>query len=126
MTTLAAKVTAAFDKIAAARPQAIQTATIRKTAVSGGGPSDTSGGTATPTDYSVRVAVFSIPLPRVGYTLIDGTNIQATDYQVVVESFAVELEPGDKIIVTQGMLRVVDPGAIAPGGTVLAYDAVAR
>lgn len=124
--TLTAKVTAAFDKIAAKYPQAVQTATIRKTTITGGGPADPDGGTETVTDYTARVAVFDINRYRVGQETANGTAIAATDLQVVVEWFGAEIELGDKIIADRGTLSVIDPGKIAPGGTVLAWDTVCR
>lgn len=124
--TLATRITSAFDKIAAKAPQAVQTATIRKTTITGGGPSDPDGGTATNTDYTARVAVLHIQRHRVGQETAGGTAIQATDLQVVVEHFDAEIALGDKIIVDRGTLSVIDPGKIAPGGTTLAWDCVAR
>lgn len=121
MTTIRSKVTAAFDKIAARQPDAIQTGAIRRVERSGGGPSDPDGGAVTTTDYPARMAVFEIGADR-----IDGSNILAGDLQVVVEPISIEAAPEDKVICDRGTLTIVQLGRVASGGETALYDMVCR
>ena len=125
MATIASQVTGAFNKIAAKQPDAIQTGTIQQPTptASGGGPSDPTGGTAgtTPTPVSVRMAVFEIEERR-----IDGTNIQAGDYQVIVEPALIEVTLNDIITCDRGALTIAILGRVASGGQTALYDMVCR
>jgi hypothetical protein len=121
MATIRSKVTGAFDKIAAKQPDAIQTGAVRVTTLSGGGPSDPTGGTATTADTSARMAVFEIDERRV-----DGTNIKAGDYQVIVEPIAIEVTLADKVICDRGTLTIAKLGRVASGGETALYDMVCR
>ena len=125
MTTIRAKVTAAFDKIAAKQPDAIQTGSIQQPTpvASGGGPSDPTGGTpgTTPTPVVARMAVFEIDERRV-----DGTNIQAGDFQVIVEPIGIEITLADKVICDRGTLTIASLGRVASGGTTALYDMICR
>tara|TARA_R110000782_G_scaffold11741_5_gene35448 strand:+ start:8939 stop:9319 length:381 start_codon:yes stop_codon:yes gene_type:complete len=125
MATIASQVTGAFNKIAAKQPDAIQTGTIQQPTptASGGGPSDPTGGTAgtTPNSVSVRMAVFEIEERR-----IDGTNIQAGDYQVIVEPASIEVTLNDIITCDRGALTIAILGRVASGGQTALYDMVCR
>jgi hypothetical protein len=125
MTTIRSQVTGAFDKLAAQQPDVIQTGTIQQPTptASGGGPSDPTGGTAgtAPDPVSVRMAVFEIAERR-----IDGTNIQAGDYQVIVEPASIEVTLEDLIICQQGTLTIAVLGRVASGGETALYDMVCR
>ena len=125
MATIRSKVTAAFNNIAAKQPDAIQTATIqRPTPIStGGGPSDPTGGTpgTTPAPVTARAAVFEIDERRV-----DGTNIQAGDFQVIVEPISIEITLADKVICDRGTLTIARLGRVASGGTTALYDMICR
>jgi hypothetical protein len=125
MATIRSQVTGAFDKLAAQQPDAIQTGTIQQPTpkASGGGPSDPTGGTAgtPPGPVSVRMAVFEIAERR-----IDGTNIQAGDYQVIVEPASIEVTLDDLIICDRGTLTIAVLGRIASGGETALYDMVCR
>jgi hypothetical protein len=125
MATIRSRVTAAFDKIAAKQPDAIQTGTIQQPTptASGGGPSDPTGGTSgtTPDPVSVRMAVFEIAERR-----IDGENIQAGDYQVIVEPASIEITLDDLIICDRGTLTIAQLGRVASGGETALYDMVCR
>jgi len=125
MTTIRAKVTAAFDKIAAKQPDAIQTGSIQQPTpvASGGGPSDPTGGTpgTTPTPVAARMAVFEVDERRV-----DGTNIQAGDFQVIVEPISIEVTLADKVICDRGTLTIARLGRVASGGTTALYDMICR
>ena len=125
MATVRSRVTGAFDKLAARQPDVIQTGTIQQPTptASGGGPSDPTGGTAgtAPAPVSVRMAVFEIAERR-----IDGTNIQAGDFQVIVEPTSIEVTSNDLIICDRGTLTIADHGRVAPGGITLLYDMVCR
>lgn len=122
MTTIRSKVTAAFDKIAAKQPDAIQTGSVQQpTPVTGGGPSDPTGGTpgTAPDPISARMAVFEVDERR-----IDNTNIFAGDYQVIVEPIAVEITLADLIICDRGTLTIRKLGRVASGGQTALYDMV--
>jgi hypothetical protein len=125
MATIRSQVTSAFDKLAAQQPDAIQTGTIQQPTptASGGGPSDPTGGTAgtVPDLVSVRMAVFEIAERR-----IDGTNIQAGDYQVIVEPASIEVTLEDLIICDRGTLTIAILGRVASGGETALYDMVCR
>jgi hypothetical protein len=125
MATIRSQVTGAFDKLAAQQPDVIQTGTIQQPTptASGGGPSDPTGGTAgtAPDPVSVRMAVFEIAERR-----IDGTNIQAGDYQVIVEPASIEVTLEDLIICQQGTLTIAVLGRVASGGETALYDMVCR
>lgn len=125
MATIAAQVTSAFDKLASKQPDAIQTGTIQQPTptASGGGPSDPTGGTAgtTPAAVSARMAVFEISDQRV-----DGTNIKAGDFQVIVEPIGIEVTLADKITCDRGTLTIAKLGRVASGGETALYDMVCR
>jgi len=129
MATIAAQVTAAFNKIAAKQPDAIQAGTIKQPTpqATGGGPSDPTGGTAgtTPTAVTARMAVFLIDGSRV-----DGTNIKAGDFQVIVEPIGIEITSADLVTFSfAGVTKtrtIVDTGRVASGGQTALYDMVCR
>ena len=125
MATIRSKVTKAFDKIEAKQPDAIQTGTIQQPTptTTGGGPSDPTGGTAgTPPDpVPARMAVFEIAERR-----IDGTNIKAGDFQVIVEPIGIEVTLADKVICDRGTLTIKQLGRVASGGETALYDMVCR
>jgi hypothetical protein len=125
MATVRSQVTGAFDKLAAQQPDIIQTGTIQQPTptATGGGPSDPTGGTAgtTPAPVSVRMAVFEINEKR-----IDGTNIQAGDYQVIVEPTSIEITLDDLITCDRGTLTIAVLGRVASGGETALNDMVCR
>lgn len=125
MATIRSKVTGAFDRLAAKQPDAIQTGTIQQptVAATGGGPSDPTGGTAgvTPDPVSARMAVFEVAEKRV-----DGTNIKAGDFQVIVEPVGIEVTLADKVICDRGTLTIKRLGRVASGGETALYDMVCR
>ena len=125
MTTIRSKVTGAFDTLAAKQPDVIQTGTIQQPTptASGGGPSDPTGGTAgtAPAPVSVRMAVFEIAELR-----IDGTNIQAGDFQVIVEPTSIEITLDDLVICDRGTLTIAKLGRVASGGVTALNDLVCR
>lgn len=102
------------------------TGTITRTTITGGGPSDPSGGTTSEADTPLLMAVFEVSPDR-----IDGTNIKAGDFQAIVQASAdIEINTDDTLTVAYGgrelNLRVIRLGKIAPAGTVVAYDMVCR
>lgn len=125
MATIHSKVTQAFDKLAAKQPDAIQTGSIQQPTPqdTGGGPSDPTGGTpgVTPDPVAARMAVFEIDEKRV-----DGTNIKAGDYQVIVEPIGIEVTLADKVICDRGTLTIAKLGRVASGGQTALYDMVCR
>ncbi len=119
--TIQAKVISAFDKLEAKYPEAVQTGQVRRITTTGGGPSDTTGGTTTTTDYDTRMCIFNVAGDR-----IDGTNILAGDWQVVVEPPAIEVASDDLIVCSEGVLTIEQLGRVASGGTTFVYDMVCR
>ena len=102
-----------------------QAGTVTRTTITGGGPADPTGGTASTTDYAAQMAVFPVTDDR-----IDGTNIKAGDFQVICEATDVELTADDRITASFGGvsldLTIVRLGRIAPAGVTVAYDVVCR
>ena len=99
-----------------------QTGTVTRRTVTGGGPADPSGGSVAEQTYSLKMAVFPISRDR-----INETSIKAGDFQVICEaSDDIELTADDLLTVAQGSLRIVTLGKIAPAGTVVVYDMIAR
>jgi len=122
MATIRSKVTGAFDKLAAKQPDAIQTGAVRvATSTWLGTPSHPTGGTQTTADTAARMAVFEVAERR-----IDGTNIFAGDYQVIVEPIGIEITLADKIICDRGTLTIAKLGRVASGGETALYDMIAR
>jgi len=121
MATIRSKVTGAFDKIAAKQPDAVQTGSIQHTTRTGGGPSDPTGGSVTTATTEARMAVFEIAEKRV-----DGTNILAGDFQVIIEPIGIEVTLEDLIICDRGTLTIAKLGRVASGGETALYDAVGR
>ena len=111
MATVRSRVIGAFDKMAAQRPELIQTGTIQQ-------PTPTA---TAPAPVSVRMAVFEVADRR-----IDGTNIQAGDYQVIVEPTSIEVTLDDLIICDRGTLTIAILGRVAPGGVTALNDLVCR
>ena len=125
MATIRAQVTAAFDTLVAKQPDAVQTGSIQQPTPTGmgGGPTDTTGGVpgVPPSPASARMAVFEIAERR-----IDGTNILAGDFQVIIEPIGIEVTLEDLIICDRGTLTIAKLGREAPAGITLLYDAVGR
>jgi len=117
-----------------------ETGAIRRETVTGGGPSDPTGGTVTVTDYPCRLAAFPVAQRD-----IDGTLIKAGDFRVLVatgisaEQAAAWVPEGqtgdfadivpvttDILVCSQGVLTIIDAGRFAPAGTVTHYKMVGR
>ena len=125
MATIRSQVTGAFDKLVAKQPDAVQTGSIQQPTPTGtgGGPTDPTGGTAgtRPDAVPARMAVFEIAERR-----IDGTNILAGDFQVIIEPISIEVTLDDLIICDRGTLTIAKLGRVASGGVTALYDAVGR
>ena len=125
MATIRKKVTGAFDKLAKKQPDAIQWGSIQQPTPegTGGGPSDPSGGTpgVAPDPVPARMAVFEIDEKR-----IDGTNIMAGDFQVIVEPIGIEVTLADLVICDRGTLTIAKLGRVASGGETALYDMIGR
>lgn len=114
-----------YDRMAAVAARLLaskgQTGAIRRTVITGGGPSDPTGGTATVTDYPAQMAVFPIDQSDV-----DGELVKAGDFRVIVEALTITPKTTDQVVCDLGTLRIVDAGRFAPAGTVTHYRMVAR
>jgi hypothetical protein len=121
MATVRSKVTGAFNTLAAKQPDVIQTGAIRRATASGGGPSSATPQTITTADTAARMAVFEIAEKR-----IDGTNIQAGDFQVIVEPIGIEITLSDFVICDRGTLTIMQLGRVASGGETALNDLVCR
>jgi len=108
------------DRQLAAKGQA---AAIRRTVVTGGGPSDPTGGTSAVTDYPIQAALFPVSLADV-----DGTFIKAGDWRVLASTAGLTITPttSDQLVCTEGTLRIVDAGKFAPAGKITHYNMIAR
>jgi hypothetical protein len=67
------------------------------------------------------MAVFEIAERR-----IDGTNIRAGDYQVIVEPTSIEITLADILTCDRGKLTIKQLGRVAPGGVTALNDLVCR
>jgi|GEM_PF-981560 len=117
----------------------VQLGAIRRTEVSGGGPSDWIGGIDATTDYPARMVVFPVDQKD-----INGTLIKSGDWRVIMSpsqpADASDWSDGntlgniesitptttDKLVCTEGVLTIIDPGKFAPDGTVTHLKMVAR
>ena len=100
-----------------------QLGAIRRTVTTGGGPSDPTGGSTATTDYPARLALFPVSQED-----IDGTFIKAGDWRVLVstEGLGVELTTTDRLVTSEGVLTIIEPGKFAPAGDVTHYSMIAR
>ena len=100
-----------------------EVAAIRRTATTGGGPSDASGGTEVDSDYVCRLAAFPVSQADVL-----GGLAKAGDFRVIVSAVDLSITPvtTDKVISSHGTLVIVDAGKFAPAGTTTHYKMIAR
>jgi hypothetical protein len=100
-----------------------QLGAIRRRVTDGIGASTPISGNKASTDYPANMAVFPVAQKD-----IDGTFIKAGDWRVLVSTSGLTIEPttADKIVCSEGVLSIIDPGKFAPGGTVTHYRMVAR
>lgn len=96
---------------------------IRRTEVTGGGPSDPDGGTETTTDHACRVAVFPVDQKDV-----DGTLIKSGDWRALIATGGLQVVPTttDLLVCSIGVLTIVDPGEFKPAGAVTHYRMLVR
>jgi len=117
------------SKVATIIAQLGQTGQVQKPTpvLSGGGPTDPTGGTpgVAPDPVSANMAIFPMMMST-SRDRIDGTSILETDFQVIVEPVDGGIDEGDKIICSEGTLTIVNLGKIAPEGTIVAYDMICR
>lgn len=100
-----------------------EVATLRRTTVADGSPSDRNAGTASTSDYAVRLAVFPVDQKD-----IDETVIKAGDFRVIVSAKDLAITPAttDELVCSAGTLAIIDAGRVAPAGTVTHYRMAAR
>lgn len=98
-----------------------QSGTLKKVDLIGDEIDAPNGGSSVPSEYTVNIVVFPVNEMR-----IDGTNIRHGDYQVLMGAFGEEAVAGDWVICSEGTLSIIDPGKIAPDGTIVLYDMIAR
>ncbi|MDG4650111.1 hypothetical protein P6F26_16810 [Roseibacterium sp. SDUM158017] len=100
-----------------------EAATIRRTTVTSGSPSNPAAGSATMAEYACRLAIFPVDLRD-----IDSTTIKAGDYRVIVAAKGLAITPTttDHIVCSAGTLAIVDAGRFAPTGMATHYRMVAR
>lgn len=111
-----------FEKLSVAFDDLIQVGYILKNDAGAGSPSSSEPDDGSASDpVPTRMIVFEVEDER-----IDGTNIQAGDYQVLIEPTSVELTLNDRIQCDRGILTVKNPGRLAPAGVTAMYDAVCR
>lgn len=114
------RMAALVDRQLAAKGEA---GAIRRTEVSGGGPSDPTGGTETTTDHPCRVAVFPVEQKDV-----DGTFIKSGDWRALIATDGLGVVPTttDLLVCSVGVLTIVDPGEFKPAGAVTHYRMLVR
>lgn len=93
---------------------------IRRTTVTGGGPS-TGAGTTAVTDYPCRVAILPVDQRD-----IDGTLIKAGDWTAYVAALDIVPTTTDRLVHSEGVLTIVDAGKYSPAGTVTHYEMIVR
>lgn len=116
-----------------------QLGAIRRTEVSGGGPSDPTGGTEITIDYPIRFALMPVEMKDV-----DGTFIKSGDWNVTASALppadaadwdvghstapidTITVTTGDRLVTNEGVLTVVDPGRLSPGGSLVMYQMTVR
>ena len=100
-----------------------QLGAIRRTVTTGGGPSDPTGGSSTTTDHPARLALFPVSQADV-----DGTFIKSGDWRVLVSTEGLTIDPTttDRLVTSDGVLTIIEPGKFAPAGEVTHYSMVAR
>ena len=119
-----------------------QLGAVRRTVTTGGGPSDPTGGSTTVTDYPARFALLPVEQKD-----IDGTFIKAGDWKAIVSPDvpedsadwvqgagvnaigaldAISVTTTDKLVTNEGVLTIIDPGRLAPGGALVMYEMLAR
>ena len=100
-----------------------EAATIRRTTVSGGSPSNPAAGSATVSETPCRLVVFPVDQRD-----IDGPTIKAGDFRVIVAAKGLAITPTttDHIVCSAGTLAIVDAGRFAPAGTATHYRMIAR
>jgi hypothetical protein len=102
-----------------------QAGQIRRTTRTGGGPSDPTGGTETVTDYAATLVVLPINRDNAGRD-VAGTVIKTDDLRVLVGPLAIEPTTTDRIVCSEGVLTIIDPGKLSPSGEAVLYDMTAR
>ena len=116
-----------------------QLGAIRRTEVSGGGPSDPTGGTEITIDYPIRFTLMPVEMKDV-----DGTFIRSGDWNVTASALppadaanwdtphsissidTITVEANDLLVTPEGILTIVDPGRLAPGGSLVMYQMTVR
>ena len=74
-------------------------------------------------DYPARLALFPVSQAD-----IDGTFIKAGDWRVLVSTEGLTIEPTttDRLVTSEGVLTIIEPGRFAPAGEVTHYSMVGR
>lgn len=116
-----------------------QLGAVRRTGTLGGSATDSRSGFGQTTDYPCNLLLF--PVDRKD---IDGTFIKSGDWRALVAfsqpANAAAWSDGhplgniegitptttDRLVTTEGVLTIVDPGKFAPDGTVTHYSMVVR
>ena len=116
-----------------------QLGAIRRTEASGGGPSDPTGGTEITIDYPIRFTLMPVEIRDV-----NGTFIKSGDWNVTASALppadaadwdaghntvpidTITVKTGDRLVTNEGVLTVVDPGRLSPGGSLVMYQMTVR
>lgn len=104
-----------------------QSGYVRRQTVTGGSPSDETPGAATDPGYAATFAVLPIETLQVGQA-VGGTAIRITDSRVyLAPSVGIVPRADDRLVTAAGdVLTVLRCLPIAPAGTTVVYDIVAR
>lgn len=100
-----------------------EAATIRRTTVTSGSPTDPAAGTTTTATFPCRLAIFPVSQRD-----INETTIKAGDFRVIVAAKGLTITPTttDHLVCSAGTLAIVDAGRFAPAGTPTHYSMIAR
>lgn len=100
-----------------------QLGAIRRRVSVGSEPDELIPAVVNTTDYPARIVVLPISQKD-----IDGTFIKAGDWRVLVSTEGLPIDPTttDKLVTTEGVLTIIEPGRFAPAGDVTHYSMVGR
>lgn len=103
-----------------------QTGAIVRETVTGGGPTDPTGGAATNTEYPAKLVVLPMDAQQVGKD-VAGTNIRESDVMIYVQAdIGVTPQPDDRVTCDNGTFVVLRCNPLSPAGVTVLFDIVGR
>lgn len=118
-----------YDRAAATAARLIkrfgQRGAVRRVTVTGGGPSDPSGGASSSVDHAADLVVLPIDGRQVGEDVAE-TTIQTTDVQIYVAVLEATPTTADRIVTANGIFTVLRCNTLAPAGQAVIHDIIGR